>query len=78
MKRFDGGPDRSRPSQEKREGVATRPMPIVRHAQRDVGLRGARPASPYFSTIFRRRKTCASAAISGVAVLPVPIAQTGS
>ena len=46
MKRFeDGEPDRSRPGQEKREGVATRPMPIVRHAQRDVGLRGARLAS---------------------------------
>lgn len=45
MKRFDGEPDRNRSSQEKREGVATRPMPIVRLARRAVGLRGARLAS---------------------------------
>ncbi len=46
MRRFeDGGPGPSRQSHVKREGVATKPMPVMRRPPRDVALRGARLAS---------------------------------
>ncbi len=41
----DGGPGRSRQSHAKSEGVATKPMPIVQRAQRDVALGRVRLAS---------------------------------
>ena len=56
---------------------------VVKHCCRDQGLlqtvRIALAASaPKRALIWARKNRCASAAISGVAVFPVPMAHTGS